>query len=141
MVCALFGHRDAPETILTPLQQVITELIEQNEVTDFLIGNQGAFDKKALAVIQALQKIYTHIRYTVVLAYPTDKIAIPAENTLYPAGIEKRPLRFAIEYRNLWMIKQADFVIVYMTNHISKTAQLTGRAKRRGLKVINIAEK
>ena len=73
--------------------------------------------------------------------HPTDEIPVPAENTLYPAGIEKRPLRFAIEYRNLWMIEQADYAIVYMNHHISKTAQLVQKAKRRGLKVINIAEK
>ena len=58
---------------------------------------------------------YPHIRCTVVLAYlPTKKLAYPFPSLL-PDGIEAAPKRFAISYRNKWMLENNRiFVVTYI---------------------------
>ena len=45
--CTFFGHRDAPPGVKSSLRQVISELIEQQGVKQFYVGNQGSFDAMA----------------------------------------------------------------------------------------------
>jgi len=43
--CFFIGHRDAPESIRTDLTQAITELIEREQVQEFIVGSYGRFDQ------------------------------------------------------------------------------------------------
>jgi len=56
------------------------------------------------------------ITYSVVLAYlPTEKNKYDnLTNTIYPEGLETVPKRFAISWRNKWMIEQSDIVVTYV---------------------------
>ena len=68
MICTFFGHRDTPPEIKNLLQQVISELIEQQGVNWFYVGNQGNFDAMARNLLTEFEQ--THgIRYEIVLAY------------------------------------------------------------------------
>ena len=40
MICTFFGHRDVVENIQPILRSVLKDLIEQNGVTIFYVGNQ-----------------------------------------------------------------------------------------------------
>ena len=42
--CTFFGHRDAPESINGKLEQEIINLIENEKVDRFLVGNKGLYD-------------------------------------------------------------------------------------------------
>ena len=68
MICSFFGHRDCPNSIKPKLFEAIKNQIEQG-VTEFYIGNHGSFDKMALSCLRELNRNYTEIRYTVILAY------------------------------------------------------------------------
>ena len=68
MVCCFFGHRDAPSTVKPDLIECITSLIEEG-VTEFLVGNQGAFDAIVLSALRLVKEQHPHITYNVVLAY------------------------------------------------------------------------
>lgn len=67
--CTFFGHRSCPVEIKEKLYHILENLIINQGVTVFYMGNQGAFDKMARSVLCELCKKYPHITYTVVLAY------------------------------------------------------------------------
>ena len=61
--------------------------------------------------------------------------------TILPDGIERVPKRFAIDYRNKWMLKRADFVVTYITEKIvSRSAQFKDYVMRQNKTVIEISE-
>lgn len=68
-ICTFFGHRLCPATLEAELRSVLRDLIECHGVDTFYVGNQGAFDGMALAVLRELAHLYPQITYTVVLAY------------------------------------------------------------------------
>ena len=139
MTCTFFGHRDCPDAIYPKLYNTIEGLVLQNRSDEFLVGNQGRFDVLALKALRQLRIVYPHIRYAVVLAYfPVKDISKQPEETIFPDGIESVPPRFAISYRNRWMLDKADFVISYVAAQWGGAAQFADRAKREGKTVINI---
>ena len=79
-ICTFFGHRLCPATLEAELRSVLRDLIEYHGVDTFYIGNQGAFDGMALAVLRELAHLYPQITYTVVLAYV--RLILPATGRL-----------------------------------------------------------
>ena len=67
--CTFFGHRDCPETIKPYLREVLIDLITNNGVDTFYVGNQGRFDAIVRSVLRGLEQEYPKIHYAVVLAY------------------------------------------------------------------------
>ena len=115
--CTFFGHRDCPETIKPKIHAAVVDLIENHGVTMFYVGNQGNFDRMARSVLKEVTTAYPGVGYAVVLAYmpSAKKRADDFSDTLLPNGIEKVPKRFAIPWRNRWMIDHADYVVTYVT--------------------------
>lgn len=125
MTCTFFGHRRVPKEIEPTLRSTLIDLIENHDVNLFYVGNNGEFDAMVLRQLRDLSKTYA-ITYSVVLAYMPEKQrkfnAIDYTETILPDGIETVPKRFAIDYRNRWMIKQSDYVVTYVTNTIGSGA-------------------
>ena len=140
MVCTFFGHRDAPEDIRETLFQVIMGLIEKGGVSTFYFGNQGRFDVIVAGELKKIKKLYPHIDCVCVLAYlPTQRIESDYE-TILPDGIEFVPKKFAITYRNRWMVNQSDYVVGYAIRSIGGATKFMNYAKRIGKNVINLAD-
>jgi len=80
------------------------------------------------------------ITYSVVLAYlPTEKNNYDnLTNTIYPEGLEIVPKRFAISWRNKWMIQQTDIVVTYVTHNFGGAAQFKEMAEKLSKDVINL---
>ena len=138
MTCTFFGHRDTPDQIKGILYNIVLKLINERNVTEFYVGNHGNFDRLALSVLKELYLKYPHIKYYVVYAYLPQKDDENFLHTIYPEGIENTPKRFAIDFRNKWMLKRADIVVTYVQNSISNSAKLAKAAKQKGKEVINI---
>ena len=138
MTCIFFGHKDTPDEVKNKLKETIVNLIEEQDMTNFYVGNHGNFDRMVLSVLKELSKLYPQIRYSVVLAYLTQHTDEDYFNTVYPEGIESVPKRFAIDFRNKWMVQQADIVVAYVRHSIGGAAKFTEMAKKRGIKVINL---
>ena len=142
-VCTFFGHRDCPASIKPKLRAVVEELIVRYGVDRFYMGRQGAFDAMARVVLQELAVEYPHISYAVVLERlpgPRDKAVWDFSDTIFPEGLETVLPRFAISKRNDWMLKQADFVVTYITHNWGGAAQYAEKAHRQGKRVLNLAE-
>ena len=140
MVCTFFGHKDTPKEIEPTLRSTLIDLIENKNVNVFYVGNNGNFDTMVRRQLEDLSQTYP-ITYNVVLAYlPTTKSEYDDyTNTILPEGIETAPKRFAISWRNKWMIEQSDIVVTYVTHTFGGAAQFKEMAKRQGKTVIELS--
>jgi len=139
MVCTFFGHHDCYDLDSGTLRKAIEELILEG-VEEFLVGDKGMFDRLVQSCLRSLRVQYPHIRYQVVLAYlPTKKQPYDDfSETLYPEGLETIHPKYAIEYRNKWMISQADCCICYINQTWGGAYKFARMAHRKGLKVHNL---
>lgn len=142
--CTFFGHRQCPIAIRPALKCCLEDLIIHHDVTVFYVGNQGAFDSIVRSALRELAEQYTNITYAVVLAYlpleQKDDLAQYQDytDTMYPEGIETVLRRFAIDWRNRWMLKQADYVVTYITHSWGGAAKFAEKAVKSGKRVINL---
>ena len=141
MAVTFFGHQDTPNEIEPSLRTTLVDLIENHGATEFYVGNNGKFDTMVRRQLEELFQVYP-ITYSVVLAYiPTKKSEYDYfTNTLLPEGIETVPKRFAISYRNKWMVEQSDVVVTYVTHSFGGAAQFKTMAERQGKTVIELSE-
>ena len=114
MTCTFFGHRDTPKETEPALRLTLIDLIENKNATVFYVGNHGNFDAMVRRQLEDLSKTYP-IEYYVVLAYMPSKNDKSDEHSILPEGIETVPRRFAINYRNKWMLNKSDIVVTYVT--------------------------
>ncbi len=142
--CTFFGHRDCPSSIKEKLRDTLIDLIENHAVDMFYVGQQGAFDAIVRSVLKELVLVYPHINYVVVLERMPSKRdefdTCDYSDTMLPEGIESVHPRFAISWRNKWMLKQSDFVVTYITHTWGGAAQFAEKAKRQKKTVINLPE-
>ena len=142
MICTFFGHRDAPPKIKPALRQVMLDLIESQGVQQFYVGNHGSFDAMARCLLAELEQSHG-IRYEIVLAYLPGKEAplYGTDHTLLPEEIETVPQRFAIEYRNKWMIDHSDIVVTYVRRSFGGATKFKALAVKKGKTVIELSKK
>ena len=133
-ICTFFGHHDCPSSIKVKLRDTLISLIENHAVDMFYVGRQGAFDAIAHSVLKELVSIYPHIDYAVVLERLPPKRdefdLTDYSDTMLPEGIESVHPRFAISWRNNWMIKQSDYVVTYITPSWGGAAQFAVLAEK-----------
>lgn len=137
--CCFCGHADTPPSVKRLLYPSIRELICTKQVTNFLVGNQGAFDRMVLQVLSDLQKESFVFQYSIVLAYLPQSQALPYTNTVYPEGLENIPQRFAITHRNRWMVNQSEYMIAYVEHTYGGAAATLRYAVQKNKSIINLA--
>lgn len=134
-----FGHRDSPKEIEPTLRLTLIDLIENKNATVFYVGNHGNFDAMVLRQLADLSKTYP-IKYYVVLAYMPGKNDTPDAHSILPEGIETVHRRFAINYRNKWMLNKSDIVVAYVTHNLGGAWEFKQLAEKQK-KTINILSK
>ena len=141
MVCTFFGHKDTPKEIEPTLRSTLIDLIENKNVNVFYVGNNGNFDTMVRHQLEDLSQTYP-ITYSIVLAYlPTEKNKYDdLTNTIYPEGLETVPKRFAISWRNKWMLQQSDVVVTYVTHTYGGAWQFKEISVRQGKIVVDLSE-
>ncbi len=141
MVYCFFGHKDTPSDISKRLEPVLEELIAEG-VDAFLVGHQGGFDSAVLHALRRLKVIHPHITYSVVLAYlPGKKEEYPLyapEETMYPEGLENVHPRYAIAWRNDYLLRESDVVVTHITHTWGGAYKYAEKAKKKGKRIINI---
>lgn len=144
MTCCFFGHKDARSDIYPKIIDAIKSLITEHNVSYFLVGNQGGFDGMVLKALRRLKTEYPYISYNVVLAYmPTEKHEYdPYEfgETMLPEGIEGVHPRYAISWRNKWMVMQSDYMIAYVTHSWGGAAKYYELAQSKKKIIVNIGD-
>ncbi|MBO5767407.1 MAG: hypothetical protein J6Q72_01285 [Clostridia bacterium] len=140
--CTFFGHRECPIEIKAALTKAITELIAEG-VNRFLVGDSGEFDRMVFQTLIELKKTYSDICIKRIIAYfPKEEMQSDyAKYSLLPEGIENVMPRFAIEYRNNYMLSRADVVVAYTVCDAGGASKFVNKAKRRGIAVINLGSR
>ena len=96
------------------------------------------------SVLKELMAVYPHVRYAVVLErLPPKRDEFDTRDysdTMLPEGIETVHPRFAISWRNRWMINQSDYLVTYITHPWGGAAQFAEMAARKGKAVISICK-
>ena len=139
MRCILFGHRNAPESVLGTLRDVILSLVREGGECEFFVGNNGNFDYFSQCVLRDAHKSGVPLRYGIVLSFLGER-ALSGEQgaTVFPEGLEQALPKFAISKRNEWLIKNADCAVVYVKNKISNCGKLLEKTLARGIRIIHI---
>lgn len=142
-VCTFFGHRECPDTIKPKLREILVDLIVNHSVDMFYVGNQGQFDAIVRSTLRDLQKEYPEVNYAVVLAYMPgeQKDYDDYSDTMLPEGIEAVHPRYAISWRNDWLLKQSDYVVTYITHSWGGAARYATKAKKQGKTVIDLVSR
>lgn len=139
--CTFFGHRDSQETIKPKIRAAVIDLIENHGVTMFYVGNQGNFDRLVRSVLKEVTTAYPGVGYAVALAYMSSTTKVDDfSDTMLPDGIEKVPKRFAIHWRNKWMIEHADYVIAYIVHSLTNVSRFVDLARIKQKTIILIPE-
>ena len=140
--CTFFGHRECPDSIKIQLRAVLIDLLTNHDIDMFYVGNQGRFDAIVRGILLELKIEYQQINYAVVLAYMPGKQTEYDDfpDTMIPEGIESVHPRYAISWRNNWMLRQSDYVITYITHSWGGAAQYAAKAARQGKSVVNLAD-
>ena len=141
--CFFIGHREAPDNILEQLQATVEKHIVEYGVTDFIVGQYGAFDRLAAAAVKNAKKRHPLITLSLLLPYhPHDRpVPIPSgfDATFYPPGMERVPKRFAIVKANQYMVDNSDFLIAYVWHPASNARNLLEYAQKRSIHIENLA--
>ena len=140
--CFLIGHRDAPFTMRAKLEEAIAAAIVEYGVSEFVVGQYGAFDTMAAGCLAEAKKACPEIRLIMLLPYhPSEQaVVLPAgfDGSLYPPGMETVPRRLAIVRANEYMAKRCDLLIGYTVLQNSNSGRIMRKA-RQNCVVINLA--
>ncbi len=139
--CTFFGHRIVSEKAKGDIRKAVIRLIEKDRVELFLVGNEGGFNKTVQRLLKELEAIYPNIRYGLVFAcrHKKDKSS-HCTNAIFPKGLENVPKKYAVAYRNRWMIERSDCAVVYVNKKFGRSLRFKEFAQEQGLKVINVAK-
>ena len=145
--CFLFGHADAPQSILPVLEKEIEHYYLEYGITHFYVGNRGSFDGLAARAVRNAKQRHPDIGLYLLLAYHPAERTVDLrggfDNAYYPP-IEGTPRPFAIVKANQYMADAADGIICFVT-HIGNTRNLLEYTQRRRRKesipITNLAEK
>lgn len=129
--CTFFGNRDCTDAISDKLYNQIEDLILHNDVTKFYVGTQGYFDEMVYRLLIKLREKYPQIKAYRVLAY-MPKFGEEIPDSIVPEGIELVYPRYAIIWRNRWLVEHSDYAIVYVTGTAGNAIKFVWMAEKKG---------
>ena len=126
LTCCFTGHRKIPENeekaIQKRLELVLSHLIHQG-VCHFCAGGALDFDTMAALAVLKLKTAFPHIRLILVL----------------PCKEQTKGWANCMQKRNRHLVDHSTFCICYLSSSKGGTAYTVGYAKRKGLKIIHLA--
>lgn len=145
--CFFIGHREASEELFPVLTEVVERHIIEYNVTDFVVGQYGNFDKLAAKAVRVVKKRHPTVTLTLLLPYhPYDRpIPVPKgfDRTYYPPGMETVPKRAAIVRANRYMVDNSTHLIAYVWHPGSNARNLLEyaqtKSRNRMIRIENLA--
>ena len=137
--CFFLGNHNSPESVFPILSAAIERHIREFNITSFVVGQYGHFDRMAARAVSELKKAYPFITLSALLPYhPAERpFTLPPDfdDSVYPFELERVPKALAISRANQYMIKHCGFFITYCEDTTGNTFRLLqqyayGRAKR-----------
>lgn len=152
--CCFTGHRKLPadkiESIVKNLDREIENLIA-NGVTDFISGGALGFDQIAASLIIVKKEMGRNIRLRFALPCKNqDELWNEKQKKLYQellleadkiTYVSEAYDDFCMKKRNSYMVQNSGYCICALLHEGSGTGQTVRLARKKGLKIINIAKK
>lgn len=119
-----------------------------DQPADLYLGGYGDFDEFAYDCCAKYKKTYPLVSLIFVSPYITVEYQKnyleyrkkKYDEIIYPE-IEDKPLRFAISYRNKWMVEHADYIICGIDHDWGSAYKTYQYAKRMKKPIFNIIDK
>ena len=148
MTITFCGHSDFCKTYA--YESKILEILEETvgeEAAEIYLGGYGSFDSFAYECCKKYKKTHPNISLVFVTPYITTQyqesylkgIEDMYDCIVYPE-IEDKPMKFAIVYRNRYMVEKSDFVIAFVSRKYGGAYSTYKYAMRKGKTVLNLAE-
>ena len=148
MIVTFCGHahftktREYEHRILTFLEEKIGD-----QPAYMYLGGYGNFDSFAYECCKKYKESHPNVSLVFVTPYLTidyqknhlEHRKIKYDLILYPE-IEDKPKRYAITYRNKFMMEKADYVIAYVSHDWGGAYNAYKHAKRKGKEIFNLAD-
>lgn len=150
--CCFIGHSEIwgdRDELSRTLAAAVERHITKYGVTEFLVGNYGAFDRMAAATVKEAKTRHPGIHLYLMLPYrPEQGRPLPDmegyDNAVYPLEIEGVPLKLAIPRLNRLMVEDAEYAIAYVLHSwggAATTLEYAEVRQRKGLiQIENLAE-
>lgn len=149
MIITFLGHSSLNkcDELFELIKATILNNIDKDKKNVFYCGGYGNFDEMCREASYDLKKDLENIEVVFVSPYfdlrQQSRISDLIKAGVYDLAIypelEKVPLKFAISYRNQWMIEKADLIIAYVDREYGGAYKALGYAKRNGKRIINLA--
>lgn len=148
-ICCFAGHSQlyGAEDIYDKLLSVIEKLITDENISEFWVGNYGAFDRLSAKAVRELKIKHPEIQLNLVIPYLTSEINEYKEqyykdfdNILIADMPEKTPKKVQIIKSNQYMIRNSKILVCYVKHSFGGTAKTFEYAsKREHIEIINLA--
>ncbi len=149
-ICCFAGHSElyGADEIYENLLSVLENLITAENVTEFWVGNYGAFDRLCGRTVRILKEKYPDIRLNLVIPYLTREINEYRDvyynnyDCILMADIpEKTPKRLQIKKCCQYMVQNSSFLVCFVNRSFGGAASVLEYAKKRdSLTIINLAD-
>ena len=140
MIIAFCGHAKFQKS--AEYEQKILAFLEEkvgDNAADMYLGGYGDFDAFAYDCCKKYKKTHPHISLVFVTPYlSTHHSKHIYDSVIYPE-IENKPLRYAIVFRNQYMVEKADYIIAYVSHNFGGAYTTYKHAQRKGKEIFNLA--
>lgn len=148
MIISFCGHskfeqtKEAEQKILSILEKFVSD-----QPAELYLGDHGEFDSFAFYCCKKFKREHPNVSLVLITPYITPEYqknhlapkSSEFDGIIYPP-IEDKPLRFAIVYRNRWIVDVSDIIICAVSHNFGGAYQTYRYAKQRKKKIINVAE-
>ena len=148
-ICCFAGHSKLFDTeqIYKKLLEAVESLIVNEGFEEFWVGNYGEFDRLSARAVREVKKRYPEIRLNLIIPYLTSEIKEYKEDyyksydEIITADIpENTPFKARIIKCNRFMTDKAKCLICFINHSWGGAAKTLEYAKKKDLKIINLAE-
>ncbi len=145
--CCFFGHREVFESIGNRLYEKICELIENKNVTTFIVGDHGDFDKLCSSMVRKAKQNHNDIKLILIRPYFSNELntnkdyyAELYDDIIIPDELAGVYYKSAITKRNEWMIENSRFGIFYVKREYGGAYKALNYARKLNLEIFNLCQ-
>ncbi len=143
--CCFFGHRDVFEPVSNLVYEKICNLIENKNVTTFIVGDHGDFDKLCSAMVRKAKKNYKDIKLILIRPYFSNELNTNKEyysdlydDIIIPDELADAHYKTAIPLRNEWMIENSQYGIFYVKREYGGAYNALKYARKLNKEIFNL---
>ena len=142
MIITFCGHSDFSEQVGMRKQALeIIESVSMGEAVDFYLGQYGNFDSFGFGVAKEYKATHSDSKLIFVTPYLAKSYLSTRTNgydeVIYPIE-DNVPPRFAISYRNKWIVEKSDIVIAYVKRSSGGAYQTLKYAEKHNKKIFRL---